>query len=158
MDLRDPTLPAEAVIRALDLAPHPEGGHYRETWRDAPAHGGRGAGTAILFLLTGQQTSHWHVVDAAEMWIWQAGAPLALSLSADGRAEETRQLGPDIAAGHGLHGLVPRGWWQSARSLGAWTLVSCLVTPAFSFDGFALAPPGWRPGDDLSHAPAWWAP
>lgn len=145
MDLRDPDLTADAVIAALRLAPHPEGGHYRETWRDAPPGGARGAGTAILFLLAAGETSHWHAVDAAELWVWQAGAPLALSVSADGRETSLHVLGP-LARTQGLHGLVPAGAWQSARSLGAWTLASCIVAPAFSFDGFALAPPDWRPG------------
>ncbi len=145
MDLRDPDLSADAVIAALRLSPHPEGGHYRETWRDAPASGVRGAGTAILFLLAAGEVSHWHAVDAAELWIWQAGAPLELSVSADGREARANVLGP-LAGTQGLHGLVPAGAWQSARSLGAWTLASCIVAPAFSFDGFALAAPEWRPG------------
>jgi predicted cupin superfamily sugar epimerase len=145
MDLRDPDLTTDAVIAALRLAPHPEGGHYRETWRDAPPGGTRGAGTAILFLLAAGETSHWHAVDAAELWVWQAGAPLALSVSTDGRETSLHVLGP-LARTQGLHGPVPAGAWQSARSLGAWTLASCIVAPAFSFDGFALAPPDWRPG------------
>ena len=145
MDLRDPDLPAEAVIAALRLAPHPEGGHYRETWRDAPDGGGRGAGTAILFLLAAGEVSHWHAVDAAELWIWQAGAPLALSVSADGRTVAETVLGP-LPGTQALQGLVPEGAWQGARSLGAWTLASCVVAPAFSFAGFRLAAPDWRPG------------
>lgn len=146
VDLRDPTTPAGAVVRALGLLAHPEGGHYRETWRDRPADGGRGAGTAILFLLAEGEVSHWHRVDAAELWIWNAGAPLRLDVSADRRAVSALTLGPSLGEGHALHGLVPPGAWQSARSLGAWTLVTCTVSPAFRFEGFELAPPGWQPG------------
>lgn len=143
IDLRDPALPAAAVIAALKLAPHPEGGHYRETWR-APdgADGTRGAGTAILFLLAAGEASHWHRVDAHELWIWQAGASLALGLSADGVARREVVLGPDAA----LQQVVAPQEWQAARSLGGWTLVSCVVAPAFRFEGFHLAPPGWQPG------------
>lgn len=146
IDLRDGNLGASAVARALDLQPHPEGGHFRETWRDVPASAARGVGTAILFLLAAGERSHWHRVDAAELWVWQAGAPLALSLSADGRAVQTVALGPDMGAGQSLQHLVAAGAWQAASSLGAWTLVTCVVAPAFSFAGFDLAPPGWQPG------------
>ncbi|MCW3477264.1 cupin domain-containing protein [Limobrevibacterium gyesilva] len=145
MDLRDPSVPAEDVVRALGLQPHPEGGAYRETWRDSPADGSRGAGTAILFLLAAGQSSHWHRVDANELWIWQAGAPLVLSLSPDGHDESACRLGPDLAAGDSLQRLVPSHCWQAAASLGGWTLVTCTVSPAFHFEGFELAPPGWRP-------------
>lgn len=143
LDLRDASASAEAVIEALALTPHPEGGHYRETWRDAPADGTRGAGTAILFLLHEGERSHWHRVDAAELWIWQAGAPLLLRVGADGRY----RLGPAFAEGEQLQQVVPRDCWQSAHSLGRWTLCSCIVAPAFSYDGFELAPPGWEPCD-----------
>ena len=146
MNLRDPALAGAAVIAALDLRPHPEGGHFRETWRDAPAHGGRGAGTAILFLLQAGERSHWHRVDAAEIWLWQAGAPLALQLSADSRRIEQQRLGPAAGAGESLQAVVPAGVWQAAVSLGAWSLASCVVAPAFDFAGFTLAPPGWQPG------------
>jgi predicted cupin superfamily sugar epimerase len=146
VDLRDPATPAGAVVAALGLLPHPEGGHYRETWRDQPADGGRGAGTAILFVLAAGQVSHWHRVDAAELWIWQAGAPLLLELSADGREVSGGTLGPSPGEGHQLQGVVPPCVWQSARSLGAWTLVTCTVSPAFRFAGFELAAAGWRPG------------
>jgi predicted cupin superfamily sugar epimerase len=128
------------VIEALALTPHPEYGHYRETWRDAPADGTRGVGTAILFLLRADERSLWHRVDAAELWIWQAGAPLELFVGTT-----RRRLGPAIAADEHLHQLVPRDCWQSARSLGSWTLSTCVVAPAFSFDGFELAPAGWEP-------------
>jgi uncharacterized protein len=141
IDLRDASVSAEAVIAALDLKPHPEGGHFRETWRDVPADGGRGAGTAILFLLAEGQRSHWHRVDAAELWLWQAGAPLSLRIGRDA----AHRLGPAIAAGETLQCLVPRHCWQSAQSLGRWTLCSCVVAPAFEFAGFELAAPGWEP-------------
>jgi predicted cupin superfamily sugar epimerase len=133
------------VIRALGLIPHPEGGHYRETWRDTPPDGGRGAGTSILFLLAAGERSHWHRVDAAELWLWHAGAALRLALSADGVGETFHVLGPDLASGATLQAAVPAGCWQSAESMGAWTLVGCVVAPAFQFSGFELAPPGWRP-------------
>jgi hypothetical protein len=141
IDLRDPGADAASVIRALDLRPHPEGGHYRETWRDTPADGGRGAGTAILFLLAAGESSRWHRVDAAELWIWQAGAPLALTLAPGGEAT----LGPDLRTGAMLHRIVPAGVWQAARPLGAWSLCCCVVTPAFRFEGFEMAPAGWEP-------------
>jgi len=141
IDLRDASVSAEAVIDALDLKPHPEGGHFRETWRDAPTEGGRGVGTAILYLLAAGQRSHWHRVDAAELWLWQAGAPLSLRIGRD----PAHRLGPPIDAGGALQRVVPRHCWQSAESLGRWTLCSCVVTPAFEFAGFELAPPGWEP-------------
>lgn len=127
--------PAAEVIGAYGLAPHPEGGHYRETYRDRPATG-RGVGTAILFLLAAGEVSQWHRVDAVELWIWQDGAPLVLAL--EGRAL--------VLDAQNMHGVAPAQAWQSARSTGAWTLVSCVVMPAFSFAGFELAPPGWAPG------------
>ncbi|ONG53117.1 cupin [Pseudoroseomonas deserti] len=146
-DLRDPGLSAGAVIAALGLAPHPEGGHYREIWRDAPAGGGRGAGTAIYFLLAAGESSHWHRVDAAEAWHWYAGAPLALGIAATDAGPVVEQaLGPNLAAGEAPFAIVPPGHWQAARSLGPWTLVGCTVSPAFDFAGFTLAPPGWAPG------------
>jgi len=145
VDLRDPGLPAAAVIGLLGLSPHPEGGHYRETWRDPDPPGGRGAGTAILFLLAAAERSHWHRVDAAELWLWQAGAALTLRLSPDGVTQTSQRLGPDPGRGEALQGLVPKDAWQAASSEGAWTLCSCLVAPAFRFEGFTLAPPGWEP-------------
>jgi predicted cupin superfamily sugar epimerase len=138
--LRDYSLPAETVWTALGLGLHPEGGHYRETWRDLPPSGGRGVATSILFLLAEGERSHWHRVDAAELWLWHAGAPLLLDL-----ATQTLHLGPDMAGGEQLQGVVPPHGWQQARSLGAWSLVSCVVAPAFEFAGFELAPPGWSP-------------
>ena len=141
IDLRDPGADAASVIAALDLRPHPEGGHYRETWRDVPADGGRGAGTSIFFLLREGEVSHWHRVDAAELWIWQAGAKLALRLAPGGNVT----LGPDLSRNETPHWVVPAGVWQGARSLGAWSLCCCVVAPAFRFEGFELAPPGWEP-------------
>ncbi|MCX5477575.1 cupin domain-containing protein [Kaistia geumhonensis] len=138
-------LSAEAVIAMLGLAPHPEGGHYRQTFADTVLLDGRPASTAIYYLLAAGERSHWHKVDAVEIWHHHAGAPLALSLSEDGRAQDTLTLGPDLAAGERPQGIVPRGWWQSAVSLGAWTLVGCTVAPGFRFEGFELASPGWSP-------------
>jgi predicted cupin superfamily sugar epimerase len=145
LDLRDGSQPAASVIRALSLAPHPEGGHFRETWRDPDPPGGRGAATAILFLLAAGEASHWHRVDAAELWLWHAGAPLALRVAPPGEAPTTIRLGPDLASGAVLQGIVPKDGWQAAASEGAWTLCACVVAPAFRFAGFTLAPPGWEP-------------
>ena len=142
IDLATQGLAADQVIKALGLAPHPEGGHYRETWRERPAKGARAAASAILFLLAAGEESAWHKVDAAELWLWHAGAPLALELSPP---QTTLRLGPNLAHEETLQGIVPAACWQSARTLGAWTLVSCIVAPAFEFSGFTLAPPGWSP-------------
>lgn len=147
IDLRDQTQPAHVVREALGLSPHPEGGHYRELWRDDPPSGERGAGTSILFLLEAGERSRWHRVDAAEIWLWQAGAPLLLGIAGtDGRRQSLR-LGPDMAARDVLQGVVPAQAWQEASSLGTWSLVSCVVAPAFEFSGFEMAPPGWSPSD-----------
>jgi len=140
------TLTAAEVIRLLGLGPHPEGGHFAETFRDAAPAGGRSHGTAIYFLLAAGERSHWHRVDAAEIWHWHAGAPLILSISADGTSVKEHRLGADLAAGERPQGVVPAGVWQAAVSTGAWTLVGCTVSPAFEFAGFELAPPDWRPG------------
>ncbi|HET8726632.1 MAG TPA: cupin domain-containing protein [Alphaproteobacteria bacterium] len=133
------------IIRHLDMQPHPEGGHYVETWRDRPADGTRGAGSAILYLLQAGERSHWHRVDAAEIWHWHAGAPLTLETFGDGAETVATLLGPDLAGGERPQILVPPGHWQAAESRGAWTLVGCTVSPAFIFEGFELAPPDWRP-------------
>ena len=130
---------AAEIIAALGLERHPEGGWYRETFRDEAA-GGRAHSTLIYFLLEAGQRSHWHRVDSAEVWHWYAGAPLELHL-----ADETLILGNDLAAGQRPQGVVPPGAWQSARSLGEWTLVGCTVAPGFGFAHFELAPPGWEP-------------
>lgn len=137
--------PAE-IISTLGMKPHPEGGHFVETWRHVPTDGGRGAGTAIYYLLEAGERSHWHRVDAAEIWHWYAGAPLELALSSDGQQVTISILGNDLAAGARPQVLVPEGVWQSAASTGAWTLVGCTVSPAFEFSGFEMAPPGWAPG------------
>ena len=135
---------AEGIISALGLAPHPEGGWYRQTWAAEHRDGGRPAGTAILFLLKGEERSHWHRVDATEIWHFHAGAPLELSMAPqdDGPAMPHR-LGPDVLAGEMPQLIVPARYWQAATSLGGWTLVSCTVSPGFRFDGFELAPPGF---------------
>ncbi len=136
---------AETVIRTLELRPHPEGGHFRETFRHQPAAGGRGAMTAIYYLLRVGEVSHWHRVDAAEIWHWYAGAPLVLTISEKGHDVGALHLGPDLAQQQRPQAIVPAGAWQTAESLGNWTLVGCTVGPAFAFEGFELAPPDWRP-------------
>jgi len=136
---------AAEMIRLLDLKPHPEGGHFRETFRDKRTlDGGRAASTAIYFLLARGERSHWHRVDAVETWHYYAGAQLRLEI-ADGDARTTVTLGPDIAAGERPQGIVPAGAWQAAHSLGHWTLVGCTVAPGFEFAGFELAPKDWSP-------------
>ena len=144
MNLRDPGLAADAVAVALSLAPHPEGGFYRETFRDGDLDH-RGAATAILFLLPEGVISHWHRVDALELWVWQAGAPLLLEIAAPDGPATPHRLGADLAAAETLQATVPTQHWQRAQSLGTWTLVSCIVAPAFLFSGFVMAQPGWQP-------------
>jgi predicted cupin superfamily sugar epimerase len=138
-------LTAADVIRLLDLRPHPEGGHYRETFRDQRhAADGRASSTAIYFLLAAGERSHWHRIDSVEVWHWYTGAALALRIAgSDGTA--TLRLGPDLAAGERPQAVVPAGAWQAAESLGAWTLVGCTVAPGFDFSGFELAPKDWAP-------------
>jgi uncharacterized protein len=133
---------ADDIIRQLGLEPHPEGGHYRETWRAPAPAGERSAGTAIYYLLRDGEVSHWHRVDATEIWHWYAGSPLQLSLSADGKAIERLSLGNDLGAGQHPQIIVPADCWQSARSLGEWTLAGCTVSPGFEFKGFEMAPSG----------------
>ena len=135
---------ADDIIRLLNLAPHPEGGFFRETFRDQAEPGERPASTAIYYLLREGDRSHWHRVDAAEVWHWYAGDPLELSLS-DGNKTETHHLGSALDKGEHPQIVVPKMIWQSARSLGRYTLVGCTVAPAFTFEGFELAPPDWRP-------------
>ncbi len=133
---------AHDIISQLDLIPHPEGGHYRQTWIADASDGTRAAGTAIYFLLGAGETSHWHRVDATEIWHYYAGAPIALSVAAtDAGPAQTRLLGPDLQRNQLPQLIVPQNHWQSARSTGGWTLVGCTVSPAFHFDGFTLAPP-----------------
>ncbi|KAJ1545410.1 hypothetical protein HK405_007966 [Cladochytrium tenue] len=162
---------ADDLIRLLGMQPHPEGGHYAETWRGGNigghGEGGRAAGSAIYFLLRAGERSHWHrVTDAAECWHYYGGAPLQLSMAAAAASaaetsagvsaaaeyeaaaagEVTRQvLGLDVVGGQRPQLVVPAGWWQAAEPLGDWTLVGCTVSPAFEFSRFVLAPPGWKP-------------
>ncbi|MEP4195839.1 MAG: cupin domain-containing protein [Aliishimia sp.] len=130
---------AQEIIDHLGLAPHPEGGHYRQTW--VANSDGRPSGTCIYFLLGAGESSHWHKVDATEIWLFHAGDPLILSLSEndEGPAQD-HVLGPDLRLG-APQIIVPEGHWQAARSTGDYTLVSCTVSPGFQFDGFTLAPP-----------------
>lgn len=137
---------AERIIGALGLEPHPEGGWFRETFRDSAGAGGRGASTAIYYLLRAGEVSRWHRIDAVEIWHWYAGAALRLLLSRDGVERNAVRLGGDIVGGERPQAVVPVRVWQSAESLGAWTLIGCTVAPAFDFAGFELAPPGWQPG------------
>jgi predicted cupin superfamily sugar epimerase len=141
-------LSAVDVIRLLDLKPHPEGGHFRETFRDSrTVDGGRAASTAIYFLLARGERSHWHRVDAVEVWLWHAGAPLVLEIAErDDGPVKRATLGPDLANGERPQAIVPARAWQAAHSLGDWTLVSCTVAPGFDFATFELAPRDWNPG------------
>lgn len=135
---------ADQIIAKLGLHPHPEGGWYRQTWVGPDLHIGantRASGTAILFLLKAGERSHWHRVDADEIWIWNAGAPLMLSLG-ETVARDIR-MGPDVLGEDQAQAVVPAGHWQAARSLGAWSLVTCTVSPGFRFEGFDLADPGF---------------
>jgi predicted cupin superfamily sugar epimerase len=136
---------AADVVRRLALKPHPEGGHYCETFRDVRnVDGGRAASTAIYFLLACGERSHWHRVDAAEVWHFYAGAPLLLEIAAEGAVERIT-LGADLAGGERPQAVVPAQAWQAAQSTGDWTLVGCTVAPGFAFSGFELAPKGWSP-------------
>lgn len=135
---------APEIIAAFGLRPHPEGGHFVETWRGPAGPDGRAVGTAILFLLARGERSHWHRIDATEIWHFHAGDPLQLDTADDGQ-RSTHLLGPAIDAGQRPQLIVPPHAWQSAVPLGDWTLVGCTVTPGFDFDHFELAPPGWAP-------------
>lgn len=137
---------AQDIIAALRLERHPEGGWYIQTFRDPEETGGRANSTAIFYLLEGGERSHWHTVDAVEIWHYHAGAPLELGLSSDGKTVRTLTLGPDVLSGQTPQGIVRKGEWQSAKSLGDWTLVGCTVAPGFEFAGFTMAEPGWEPG------------
>lgn len=133
---------ADRIIETLGLAPHPEGGWFRQTWVAEAADGRRASGTSILFLLREGERSHWHRVDATEIWHFHAGAPLILSIAPHrtGPASDLR-LGPRLLDGEMPQGIVPTGHWQAARSTGDWTLVGCTVSPGFRYEGFELAPP-----------------
>ena len=140
------SLTAAAVIRLLDLKPHPEGGHFREMFRDErQVDGEHAASTAIYFLLARGERSHWHRIDAVEMWHWYAGAPLELEIAQNERRIERATLGNDLASGQRPQAVVPAYAWQAAQSLGDWTLCGCTVAPGFDFSGFELAPQGWSP-------------
>jgi uncharacterized protein len=140
------TLSASEIIRLLSLKPHPEGGHYLETWRDPPING-RAASTAIYYLLARGERSHWHRVDATEVWHYYAGSTLRLeTATSDHGPVERIALGPNFAAGERPQAVVPANAWQAAESLGDWTLVGCTVAPGFEFAGFDLAPIDWAPG------------
>lgn len=139
---------AADVIRILGLKPHPEGGHYRETLRDTSVVADRRAlSTAIYYLLARGERSHWHRIDAAEVWHWYAGGPLALDLARNSNAAIERVvLGADLVGGERPQAIVPANAWQAAQSLGDWTVVGCTVAPGFEFSGFEMAPRDWSPG------------
>ena len=143
------TLTADDIRRELGLQPHPEGGAYIQMFRDNQSGwpvGGRGHSTAIYFLLEKGEVSAWHrVKDAAEVWHWYGGAPLQLTMATEGAPHEVHRLGMYIMAGERPQGIVPAGHWQTAKSLGDWTLVGCTVAPGFDFAQFELAAPGWEP-------------
>ena len=141
-------LTAADIIRLLDLKPHPEGGHFRQTFRDARTVAGRAASTAIYFLLARGERSHWHRVDAVEVWHYHAGSPLVLEIAQDDYGPIERVLGPELVAGERPQVVVPVHAWQAAASLGDWTLIGCTVAPGFEYAGFELAPKGWAPGND----------
>ncbi len=144
-DMTADDLTADDIIRELGLRPHPEGGHFVETFRDAARAGERAASTAIYFLLRAGEASRWHTVDAAEVWHHYAGAPLELTIQSPGQSRRVIQLGKDLASGQRPQAIVPKAAWQMARPLGAWVLVGCTVAPAFEFSGFVLAEPGFDP-------------
>lgn len=136
--MSEPT--ADEIIELLALEPHPEGGFYRQTWEGLETP--RASGTAIYFLLKAGAGSHWHRVDATEIWHYYAGAPLCLRLAATDAGPVTEYtLGADLTQGARPQVIVPEHHWQAARSLGDWTLVGCTVSPGFRFDGFELAAP-----------------
>ena len=140
-------LTAQDTIRLLDLKPHPEGGYFRQTFRDTrQLAGGRAASTAIYFLLARGGRSHWHRIDAVEVWHWYAGAPLVLEIAPRKQVERIA-LGRDLAAGERPQAIVPAHAWQAARTLGDWTLCGCTVAPGYDFSGFELAPKDWSPED-----------
>lgn len=140
---------AAEVIAALGLVPHPEGGHFRETFRDAATlTDGRNTVTAIYFLLEKGEISRWHCVDASEIWLWHAGAPIELRVKPAGGRTGTLRLGPAVNQGEAPQAVVPAHAWQQAEATSDWALVSCVVAPGFTFDGFELAPPDFDPDQD----------
>lgn len=143
--LNDRDLDVDTLVRMLDLAPHPEGGFYRETFRDPRPGAERDHSTAIYYLLPLGEVSAWHRVASAEVWHWYGGAPLALTISGNGHDAASHRLGPHLLADERPQLVVPANAWQTAESLGRWTLVGCTVAPGFHFDDFEMAPPDWRP-------------
>ena len=140
-------LSAAEVIALLELERHPEGGWFRQTFADPSPVGDRHLSTAIYYLLEGHDLSAWHRVDAAEVWHWHAGAPLRLRLSHHGKSIDEYILGPDLKNAERPQVIVPRHCWQTAKSMGAWTLVGCTVAPGFQFSGFEIAHSEWEPGE-----------
>jgi predicted cupin superfamily sugar epimerase len=137
---------ADEVIEALGLRPHLEGGWFAETWREPARDGERPASTAIFYLLRAAESSHWHRVDATEVWHFYAGDPLSLELAEhEGGPLQRHVLGSLLGSGQRPQVVVPAGFWQAARPLGEWTLAGCTVAPGFQFEGFELAPPNWEP-------------
>ncbi len=145
VDLLHSKLNAADVIKFLELQPHPEGGHFRETFCDPEPSGKRGYSTAIYYLLAQNEISEWHRIDATEIWHWYAGAPLKLSISKNNQLVDELILGPNLSIGQRPQQIVPRMVWQRSKSLGTWTLVGCTVAPAFEFKGFELAGENWQP-------------
>ncbi len=141
------TAPMEptAIIDQLGMVPHPEGGHYVEMWRGPEGDDRRAVATAIYFLLRRGERSHWHRVDAEEVWLFHAGDPLELRIADDAGGVRTHALGSALDAGQRPQAVVPAHAWQAAETTGDWTLVSCVVAPGFRFEGFELAPDGWSP-------------
>lgn len=132
----------EDLIARLGLSRHPEGGWYRQTWVEGSQP--RASGTCIYFLLKEGEASHWHKVDATEIWHFYTGQPIELRLSAtDHGPAEVHSLGPDFNAGQVPQLIVPEGYWQMAAARSGWALVGCTVSPGFEFDGFTLAAPGF---------------
>ena len=139
-------LSAQDLISKLNLSPHPEGGHFRETFRDENSVDGRSVGTAILFLLRAGEISHWHRVDASEIWHFYACAPLELRIAEkEATPIDRKLLGIELSAAQSPQIVIPAGYWQSAKTTGDWTLVGCTVSPGFEFSGFELAEQGWSP-------------
>ncbi len=142
-----PGITAPEIISLLELAPHPEGGWFKETFRDEPGPDGRALSTAIFFLLQAGEESAWHRIDAVEVWHFYDGAPLALKLARQGEPAVTVMLGKDLDRGEKPQVVIPCGVWQSAVSTGDWTLAGCTVAPGFDFSGFEMAVPGWAPDE-----------
>ena len=137
----------DEIVKLLDLIPHPEGGFYRETFRDKDGYGERSSSTQIYYLLRAGEKSRSHRVDAAEIWHFYLGEPLELLTAEEGGPVQRTVLGPDLKSGETLHHAIPKGVWQSARPLGAFALMGCTVAPGFEFSGFEFTPDGWEPGE-----------